>query len=292
LPWTILALVALCMVGLWWKREDLLPLLCQSLVEQRLAECRKQTEAIRAGREGRAGGPVSPETTEAQRQWRELTGASPQWPEDLFSPEDCDSVQEDLLAICWALDSRAYVKAKGPAGGSFALLEKVVEDLATHLPVASGESLTQEAVLSNAFHLFRVLGSSRMDLLREILLREEGLGEPAAMALYRWLVTREQCAGEAAFVTHKVLYDYAAYLLNTLGGQGYLRRRSPKLAGLSMFYALLVLDRGIQKGMDPYGIDIRPHIAICRGLLKSQELVFRDRYLVVLQEMEKRLGVE
>lgn len=292
LPWTLLFLLILCLLGLWWKREEILPLLCQAMIEERLADCRRQLEGLRSGPARRGEEMPTPKPSDAQRQWTEVTGATPRWPEDLSSPQDCEAVQEDLLAICWVLDSRAYVRARGPAGGSFALLEKAVEDLASHPPVASGESLTSETVLANAFHLFRNLGSSRMDLMRDILSREEGLAEPGSMALYRWLVTREQCAGERVLITSRVLYDYAAYLLNTLGGQGYLRRRSPKLAGLSMFYALLILDQGIQKGIDPYGVDIRPHIIICRGLIGSQELVFRDQYLSALQEMEKRLGTE
>lgn len=292
LPWTLLVLMVLCLLGLWWKREEILPLLCQAVIEERLADCRRQMEGLRSRPARSPEEPGTPRPPEAQRQWTELTGHAPRWPEDLSLPQDCEAVQEDLLAICWALDSRAYVRARGPAGGSFALLEKAVEDLGSHPPVASGESLTPEAVLANAFHLFRVLGSSRMDLVRDILTREEGLAEPGAMAAYRWLVTREQCAGEGVVITSKVLYDYATYLLNTLGGQGYLRRRSPKLAGLSMFYALLLVDQGIQKGIDPYGVDIRPHVVICRDLLRSQELVFRDQYLSVLQEMEKRLGIE
>ncbi len=292
LPWTLLLLMVVCLLGLWWKREEILPLLCQALIEERLADCRREMEGLRSGPPRAAEEAAPPSSTDAQRQWAEVTGAAPLWPQDLSSPQDCEAVQEDLLAICWVLDSRAYVKARGPAGGSFALLEKAVEDLASHPPVASGESLAPEALLANTFHLFRVLGSSRMDLVRDMLIREEGLAEPGAMALYRWLVTREQCAGEGVLITSKVLYDYAAYLLNTLGGQGYLRRRSPKLAGLSMFYALVLLDQGIQKGVDPYGVDIRPHIAICRDLLRSQDLVFRDQYLSVLQEMGKRLGIE
>lgn len=292
LPWTLLVLLVLGLLGIWWQREEILPLLCQAMIQERLADCRRQLEGLRSAPGRRAEESATPRPPDAQRQWTEVTGAAPRWPEDLSSPQDCEAVQEDLLAICWALDSRAYVKARGPAGGSFALLEKALEDLASHPPVASGESLTPEAVLANAFHLFRVLGSSRIDLMRDIVIREEGLAEPGAMALYRWLVTREQCAGEGVLITSKVLNDYAAYLLNTLGGQGYLRRRSPKLAGLSMFYALLVLEQGIQKGIDPHGVDIRPHIVICRDLLRSHELVFRDQYLSALQEMEKRLGIE
>jgi hypothetical protein len=169
-----------------------------------------------------------------------------------------------------------------------ALLNQVGGALAAVLPVPSGETRQPQALLANAFHLFRAMGKERIDILREILNREESLCEPLAMVLYRWLAAQERCWKETSPIRSSILSDYAAYLLNTLGGQGYIRRRSPRMAALVTFYALITLDESMQKGMNPHGVDLRSHIALCRELLKTQELVFKDRYLEVLYRLEAR----
>jgi hypothetical protein len=154
--------------------------------------------------------------------------------------------------------------------------------------VASGELVKHDALLANVFHLFRVLKRERLDQLREIVSQEQRMAEPAAMVTYRWLMAQASCPGVESRFGLPALYEYAAFLLNTMGGQGYLRRRTPRVAALAGFYALLILDQAIQKGINPHGVDPRPHIRSCRGLLKSQDLLFRDRYLAVLEEMEGR----
>ena len=225
---------------------------------------------------------------EAARRWGEITGAFPTWPRDLSVPGDCDAVREDLLALCGEVDSRPYVKARALPGGTFALVVQSCEGLATHPPVASGELSSLEAFLGSAFHIYRALGQRRMDLLREILAKEQALAEPATMVVYRWLVAQERCGKEGHPIPFQALYEYAAYLLNTMGGQGYLRRRPPVMAGLAAFYSLLIVDQAIQRGMNPHGVDPRPYIPLCRDLLKAQDLVFRDRYLEILGDLEKR----
>jgi hypothetical protein len=142
--------------------------------------------------------------------------------------------------------------------------------------------------VANAFHLFRALGKERLLLLREILTQEQALAEPIAMALYRWFMVQEPCWKESSRITFRGLYDYAAYVLNTMGGQGYVRRRSTGVSALASFYALLIVDQAAQRGINPHGVDIRPQISLCREILKTQDLVFKDRYLETLQAMESR----
>jgi hypothetical protein len=148
-----------------------------------------------------------------------------------------------------------------------------------------------ETVLGNLFHLFRVLRGERMDRLRRLLREEKSLAEPAAMALYRWLISREDCArsGKTA-IRMEPLYDYAGYLFQSVGGQAYLRRRSPDVEALASFYALLIIDRALEQKHNPHGIDPRPEIARTRELLAGRELLFGERYLELLAAMEQRWG--
>jgi hypothetical protein len=226
---------------------------------------------------------------EAARRWTELLGRPPVWPEDLSAPRDCQKVEADLAHICVELDGRSYLAGGPVPGGTCGLFQQVAQKLAERPPAVTSELRSYEAILSNVFHLFRALGRERVNLLRRILEEEQELAEPMAMALYRWLVSRERCArsGRTA-VRPPVLYDYSAFLFQTMGGQAYLRRRPPEIEALVGFYALVILDRSDQQGHNPYGADPRPEIERTRSLLASRPLVFSERYREVLDEIALR----
>jgi len=118
---------------------------------------------------------------------------------------------------------------------------------------------------------------------------EQDHAEPIALALYRWLVSREACArsGRTA-IGKEPLYEYAGFVFQTMGGQAYLRRRTPKVEALTGFYALLLLDRAVESDHNPHGVDPRPEIRRTLDLLEAQPLVFGDRYRTVLEEMRQR----
>jgi hypothetical protein len=215
-------------------------------------------------------------------------GTFPTWPNDFASPEDCQAVREDLLTICHQLDSRSYLQSREFQKGSFDLIKEVVEALANNPPIASGEMLRYESITANVFHIFRTLGKNRTSLLVDILAREQAVAEPMAMALFRWLLANQKCGDEGGPMSFQILYDYASYFLNTLGGQAYVYRRTPRVLALTSFYALVIMDQAIQKDINPHGVDPRPHIRQCRDLLALQDLVFRDHYLEILREMEQR----
>ena len=84
------------------------------------------------------------------------------------------------------------------------------------------------------------------------------------------------------------MYAYSGFLFNTMGGQAYLRRRTPRTEALACFYALQVLDQAIAAGHNPEGLDPRTEIPRCRALLDSQPLVFSARYVDTLDRMARR----
>jgi hypothetical protein len=228
---------------------------------------------------------LAAEQGDAERRWAELFGKPPVWPDDLSSPQSCQAVEDELASLCIHLDGA------GEQGGSCALLREAAEELAARPPRMTSELKRFETLLANIFHLFRVLRGDRMDQLRQLLKEEEKLAEPAAMALYRWLISREDCArsGRTA-IRMEPLYDYAGYFFQSVGGQAYLRRRSPEVEALASFYALLIIDRALEQKHNPHGIDPRPEIARTRKLLAGRELLFGDRYLELLGDMDKRWG--
>jgi hypothetical protein len=89
-------------------------------------------------------------------------------------------------------------------------------------------------------------------------------------------------------VSRATLYAYAGFFFNTLGGQAYLRRRSPRIEALACFYGLEALDGAIRAGHNPYGLDPRPEIPRCRDLVATQEFVFSERYVAELDAISRR----
>ncbi len=225
----------------------------------------------------------------AERYWTETLGQPPAWPEDLRAPESCDQVEAELARICGVVDQRDYVAAAGVAGGTCGLIRTLADELAARPPRISSELKSYETMLDNVFHLFRVVGRKRLELVRRIQWEEHELAEPASMALYRWLVSRTRCARSGATaVTPETLYAYAGFLFNTMGGQAYLRRRSPRAEALASFYALLIIDEAQSADYDPAGVDPRQEILRTRELLGAQPLVFREHYLLILDRMAER----
>jgi len=233
--------------------------------------------------------PGRSEQTLAEERWSALTGQAPVWPADLTNPQSCEEVEAALARICAVLDQRDYVREAAPAGGSCGLIRVVAEELAARPPNIASELESYETILANVFHLFRLAGRQRIDLLRRIQWEEHELAEPAAMALYRWAVSRERCARSGSTTLQpEPLYNYAGFFFTTMGGQAYLRRRAPRVEALASLYGLLIVDRAQQSGLNPAGIDPRPEIERSRAMIQAESLVFREHYLLILDQMAER----
>jgi len=225
---------------------------------------------------------------EARSSWAALLGREPSWPDDFASPRDCAAVEADLARICSVIDSRHAEAASAVPGGSCGLLQAAARELTARPPVTTAELKSYQTMLANVFHVFRVLGRERLELLRQLAREQSALSEPAAMAFYRWLISREACArsGETT-IRLNALYDYASFLFQTMGGQAYLRRRTPESEALIAFYALMIVDAAERGGHNPNGVDPRPEIRRTRALIASSELLFAERYAAALDRMAR-----
>lgn len=224
-----------------------------------------------------------------ERGWLDATGSPPDWPESFTRPGDCEEVVTDLEALCARLDTRGYVQAHETPGGACGLLYESSRALEARRPTVSGETRRLDLLLGNVAHMFRALGEDRLRQLAEMIALEPDLAEPMAMALYRWTVARDLCAkDDPRGMNLAARYDYAAFLVQTLGGQAYLRRRAPRLEALGSLYAVLILDQAIEAGHNPEGIDLGPELARARALVDTQDLLFRDRYLALLEDVDRR----
>ena len=91
------------------------------------------------------------------------------WPDDLTSPADCQAAEADLLRVCAVLDSREYVASAAVPGGACGLLREVADRLVARPPVLESELASYGSIVSNVYHLFRVLGRDRLALLRRVV---------------------------------------------------------------------------------------------------------------------------
>ncbi len=206
-----------------------------------------------------------------------------------ISANGAREIEQELMDLLAPLDRKPAIAAAGGESGAFALFADTAVALAERPPIATGELNKIRSVLQNVSHLARVLGKKKTLGLAKAMNQRDADIELIAASSYRWLVTREaRGSGAERRITLPVLYDYATFSLESLGGQAYLRRRLPKQEALASFYAILVLDRAKQAGHSPHGTDARPHIKRCRKLLETQPLKYRDAYLEVLDEVEAR----
>jgi hypothetical protein len=197
-----------------------------------------------------------------------------------------EEVKTELSKVCRELETRGYIRAYNLEGSLHSRLDSLIERLAYRPPVVSGETKDLYSLLSNAAHFYRVLGKNDIRLLKDILSHEHERVEPLMAILFQYLV--KGSAERKLNVNIGQLYEYAGFFLNTLGGQSYLYRRDSVTRTLTKYYSVLILDMADREKMNPYGIDIRPHLKLIQEDLRNLSgLKESTVYLAKLQEIEK-----
>jgi len=227
--------------------------------------------------------------TDLEQAWTRTTGGPPVWPSELAAPSDCAEAVSDLAALARRLDQRVYVQNWSLPDGVYGLLTGSALDLGNNRPQVTGELTRLDNVLANVSHGYLVLGRQRLERILRLIQEEPEMVEPMAMALFRWVRVRDRCGDPAdrGPAVH-AQYDYAAFALNSLGGQAYLRRRPARIEALAGFYALLILDRSIEEGYNPYGLDPAGEVRRYDQMLAGQNLLFGDRYREMLRQVGSR----
>ena len=152
------------------------------------------------------------------------------------------------------------------------------------------ETRDMESLKRNQSHFFRVLQKDRFRMVKTILRIDRDVLEYALADSYRYYAALSCCKpGDPACVTLKTLYEYAGFFTSTLSGKSYLLRRDSAIRCLAGYYSVLVLDRAEEAGLNAYGIDIRPHIALALDAVSHQTgLVFKDRYVETLTGLKEK----
>lgn len=205
--------------------------------------------------------------------------------EDIEKEKDFEAVKRELIEICRELDTKDYIKAYNLKEGAYGKFTSVLDKLAYHPPVISGETKDLYTLLSNAAHFYRVVGKDDILLVKDILDHEHDRIEMLMSVVYDYLIkgSRER----KLMINIGQLYEYAGFFLDTLGGKAYLYRRDSTARTLTQYYSVLILDQANKEKMNPYGIDIIPHLKLLRQDLHAHKgLMGTSRYLAVLQGIE------
>ena len=200
----------------------------------------------------------------------------------------CAQIESQIHDFFIYLDSKDYVKKIGLKYDSFTLYKKILGEFSANLPIPSGESLSPEIMNKNIFFLFRTIDSVDIYFMKEVLKNEADTMEMNFDLFYKYFMLKDQCPGrENTRPSFQVLYRYAGFFLNTIGGRAYLFRRTSALRLLMTYYSILIIHDADKKGKNNYGIDIFPEIEpLTKEIGIFPDLRFRNEYISRLMEIK------
>ena len=142
----------------------------------------------------------------------------------------CEELEDSLRAFCRYLDAGETFRSQKTHRDSWALFTSILESLERRPPEMSAESYRPSVIVENSFYFFRLLGKEKIDIVREVIKFESDLAEPLMGIMYYWLMTGRSCdklpSPSAAL---KIIYNYAGFFLDSLGGHSYLYRQDSRI---------------------------------------------------------------
>jgi hypothetical protein len=211
---------------------------------------------------------------------------------EVKSPDDktyCERIELEIQDYFKYLNGKSYVRHLNEGLDTYTQFKAVIRKLSARLPVPAGEGIDSSIINDNIFWFFRVLDKNDFRLMRDILKNEGENLEPTLDLFYRWSTLGGRCPDpEGIRPSRDLLYHYAGFFLNTIGGRSYLFRRPQGLRLLCSYYSLLILQEADRQGRNSYGIDVLPFIApLAREIRVYPDLRLKQTYLKNLQDMEK-----
>jgi len=202
--------------------------------------------------------------------------------------DPCKKLQEDLKDFFEYLNHRPYAQEIEPGINTREWFNRILAKLSAAPPVPAGEGLDQTAMTHHIFYFFRHLEAREMKLLKNILVNEASTLEANMDLFFRWFFQDAGCPESIATrPAAGVLYSYAGFFLNTIGGRAYLSRSSRGVRDLVAYYCILILNDADKKGRNSSGIDIAPQVrALSREMAYRKDFLFQKEYLQRLEDIE------
>jgi hypothetical protein len=210
----------------------------------------------------------------------------------LTAPDEktyCERIEQEIQDYFKYLNGKGYVRHLSEGLDTHTQFKAIIRKLSAKLPIPAGEGIDSSIMNDNIFLFFRVLDKNDFRLIREILKNEGENLESSLDLFYRWSTLGNRCPDPQGIrPSRDVLYHYAGFFLNAIGGRSYLFRRPMGLRLLSSCYSLLILQEADKQGRNSYGIDVLPFIApLTREIAMYLGFRLKQTYLKNLEEMEK-----
>lgn len=204
-----------------------------------------------------------------------------------------DEIEQQVMAFFAYIDEVGYIEKNKLTGKAYDQYLTMEKDLSANVPITSGEMENLYNLLQNTAHFFRVLSKERVYLVKDILTEESDIIEFGMKLFYLWY-TYENDNGirMKEQPSLEVLYDYADFFMNSLGGKSYLLRRDSGVRILTSFYSVLIIDIANDRKLNTNGIDIRPFIKTSYDDITNYMGLFNKReYLNVLDKLKTKYNI-
>jgi len=200
----------------------------------------------------------------------------------------CEELEDALRTFCRYLDAGETFRSQKAHRDSWALFTSILESLERRPPVMSAESYRPSVIVENSFYFFRLLGKEKIDIVRDVIKFESDLAEPLMGIMYYWLMTGRRCDKlPSPTATLKVMYQYAGFFLNTLGGHSYLYRQDSRIRLLTIYYSILVIHEANMRELNEVGLDLRFFLPLIFQEIQSRnDLLYVEDYLQTLTNLQ------
>ena len=132
-------------------------------------------------------------------------------------PLDFEELEQQLKAFFTYLDEQDYVQAYGLKGGTYEQFKRVLNKMSTNPPLISDETASLYNLYRNMAHFFRILGKSRVYLVKDILQNEGEILESAMQTFYQWATFEAGDREKTGQPTLKTLYTYSGFFFEYAG---------------------------------------------------------------------------
>jgi len=209
-------------------------------------------------------------------------------PKPVAKEDPCRQIQDDLADFFHYLDNKPYILDRVSEPDTYAHFKKILKQLEASPPVPAGEGNHTEHMMRNITHFFHIMEKEDIHFVQEIFTHERETLETDLKMFFKWFSLGDCCPDpERLRPTRHVLYLYAGFFLNTIGGRSYLFRRTPSIRLLVSYYCLLVLHDADETGENNYGLDIFPYIEPLRNEIANYpDFRFQEQYIEQLRAIE------
>lgn len=200
----------------------------------------------------------------------------------------CSEIEDRVHDFLSYLNKEAYVQDLESDTDIYECFETLMEKLSSDPPIPAGEGLDSLTMTKNVYHFYRVLDEDEIRLAKQILRNEAEHLEINMDTFFQWLMPPDSCPEmDQARPSFDVLYQYAGFFLNTIGGRAYLFRRSTPVRLLTSYYALLIIHEADKRGINTYGIDIFPEISrLAKEISVYPDFELQNTYIRQLTQLQ------